>query len=95
MSVEMALAECQHHSAQRQKKARAQEEEREVHFTAAIRRTVPPPEPELFDLHEEPSGARPNLLLEPHGPQGRVQRRAVVHIVDDRCRREGTNWWNS
>ena len=41
MSVEMALAECQHHSAQRPKKARAREEEREMHFTAAFRTTVP------------------------------------------------------
>ena len=69
MSVEMALAECQHHSAQRQKKARAREEEREVHYTAAFRTTVPPPEPELFDLFEEPGGVRPSLLLEPQGAQ--------------------------
>ena len=48
MSVAMALAECQHHSAQRPKKARAREEEREVHYTAAFRTTVPPPEPELL-----------------------------------------------
>ena len=73
----MALAECQHHSAQRQKTARAREEEREV---AAFRTTVLPPEPELFDLFEEPSGVRPNLLLEPQGSQRRVQRHAVVNI---------------
>ena len=35
MSVAMALAECQHHSAQRRKKARAREEEREVAVGAA------------------------------------------------------------
>ena len=77
MSVEMAFAECQHHSAQLQKKARIWEEEREVHYTPAFATTVPSPEPELFDLFEEP-----NLLLEPQRPQGRVQRNTVVHIVD-------------
>ena len=80
-SVEMALAECQHHSAQRQKKARAREEERVMHYTAAFRTTVPPPEPELFDLFEEPGGVRPNLLLEPQGPQDRDQLRTVEQTV--------------
>ena len=69
MSVAMSLAETQHLSAQRPKKARAREEEREVHYTAAFRTTVPPPEPELFDLFEESGGERPGLLLEPQGPQ--------------------------
>ena len=82
MSVAMALAECQHHSAQRPKKARAREEEREVHYTAAFRTTVPPPEPELFDLFEEPCGERPDLLLEPQGPQTGVQRHIVEHLAD-------------
>ena len=77
----MALAECQHHSAQRQKKARAREEEREMHYTAAFRTTVPPPEPELFDLFEEPGGVRPNLLLEPQGPQDWDQLRTVEQTV--------------
>ena len=36
MSVEMPLAEFQHHSAQRQKKARARKKEREVHYTSAM-----------------------------------------------------------
>ena len=81
MSVAMALAECQHHSAQRSKKARAREEEREVHHTAAFRTTVPPPEPELFDLFE-PGGGRPDLLLEPQGPQTGVQRHIVEHLAD-------------
>ena len=92
MSVEMALAECQHHSTQRQKKARAREEEREVHHTAAFRTTVPPPEPELFDLFEEPCGVRPNLLLEPQGLQERVLQHTVEHAdatllfcADSRC----------
>ena len=75
----MALAECQHHSAQRQKKARAREEEREMHHTAAFRTIVHPPEPELFDLFEEPGGVRPNLLLEPQGPQERVLQHTVEH----------------
>ena len=75
----MAFAECQHHSAQRQKKARAREEEREMHHTAAFRTTVPPPEQELFDLFEEPGGVRPNLLLEPQGPQERVLQHTVEH----------------
>ena len=79
MSVEMALAECQHHNAQRQKKARAREEEREMHHTAAFRTIVHPPEPELFDLFEEPGGVRPNLLLEPQGPQERVLQHTVEH----------------
>ena len=70
MSVAMALAETQHHSAQRPKKARAREEEREVHHTAAFRTTVPPPERELFDLFEEPGGGRPDLLLKPQGQLG-------------------------
>ena len=79
MSVAMALAETQHHSAQRPKKARAREEEREVHYTAAFRTTVPPPEPELFDLFEEPGGGRPSLLLEPQGAQ---QRHTVEQTAD-------------
>ena len=57
MSVAMALAEATHHTAPRgQRTARTREEEREVHYTAAFRTTVPPPELELFDLFEEPGG---------------------------------------
>ena len=82
MSVEMVFPDCEHHSAQRQRKARAREEEHEVHHTAAFRTTVPPPEPDLFDLFEDPGGVRPKMLLEPQGPQERVQRHTVVHIVD-------------
>ena len=40
------------------------------------------PEPELFDLFEEPGGVGPNLLLEPQGPQGRVPQHTVEQIVD-------------
>ena len=51
MSVAMALAEAKHHTAPRgQRTARAREEEREVHYTSAFRTTVPPSDPELFDL---------------------------------------------
>ena len=83
MSVQMALAEASHHTAPRgQRIARAREEEREVHNTAAFRTTVPPPEPELFDLFEEPGGGRPSLLLEPQGPQAGVQRHTMEHIAD-------------
>ena len=83
MSVQMALAEASHHTAPRgQRIARAREEEREVHYTAAFRTTVPPPEPELFDIFEEPGGGRPDLLLEPQGPQLGVQRHAAAHIED-------------
>ena len=73
MSVVMALAECQHHSAQRQRTAIAWEEEREKHDTAVFRTTVPPPDPEIFDLFEELSGGRPPLLVEvrPQGPPER------------------------
>ena len=70
MSVAMAFSECQHHSAQRPKTARAREEERKMHHTSALRTTVPPCEPELFDLFEEPGWVRPNLLLEPHVSPG-------------------------
>ena len=83
MSVEMALAEAMHHTAPRsQRTARAREEEREVCYTAAFRKAVPPPEPELVDLFEEPGGERPGLLLEPQWPQAGVQRHTAVHIVD-------------
>ena len=83
MSVQMALAEATHHTAPRgQRTARAREEEREVHYTAAFRTTVPPPEPELFDLFEEPGGGRPDLLFEPQGPQLGVQRHTALHTVE-------------
>ena len=62
--------------------AMAREEEREMNYTAAFRTTAPPPEPELFDLFEEPGGGRPDLLLEPQGPQTGVQRHFVEHLAD-------------
>ena len=53
-----------------------------MHYTAAFRTTVPPPEPELFDLFEEPGGGRPDLLLEPQGQQLGVPRHFVEHLAD-------------
>ena len=50
-----------------------------MHYTAAFRTTVPPPEPELFDIFEESGGVRPNLLLELQGPQERVLQHTVEH----------------
>ena len=79
MSVAMALTECQHHSTPRgQRKARAREEDPEVHYTATVRATDPPPEPVLFDLFEEPGGVRPHLLVEPQGAQARLARHRVA-----------------
>ena len=83
MSVQMALAEATHHTAPRgQRTARAREEDRETKYTAAFRATVPPPERELFDLFEEPGGGRPDLLVEPQGPQAGIQRHTMEHIAD-------------
>ena len=75
MSVEMGFAECQHHSAQRPKKAKARQKEREVHYTAAFRTTVPPPEPELFDLFEERGGEAARLAVGAAGHN-------AEHIID-------------
>ena len=75
MTVAMALAEMKHHTAPRgPKMARAGEEESETKFSAKFR-TSPPPQPELFQLfEEEPGGLRPTGLVEPRGPQERIQR---------------------
>ena len=65
-----------------QKKGRAGEEESEVHYTAAVRKT-PPPQPVLFSLYEEESGnGRPASLAEPPGPQERVPQRTVEPMLD-------------
>ena len=61
--------------------ARAGEEESETKYTAKFR-TTPPPQPVLFDLFEEAGGGRPNLLLEPQGPQAGIQRHTMEHIAD-------------
>ena len=65
----MFLAECQHHSAPRQRKARAQEEEREVHHKGAFRTTVPW------------RGAA-QLAVGAAGPQEPVQLHTAVHTAD-------------
>ena len=54
----------------------------EMKYTAKFRTTVPPPEPELFDLFEEPGGERLDVLLESQGPQLGFPRRIVEQIVD-------------
>ena len=61
----MTLAEANHHSPPRRPKAaRAREEEHELHHTAMVW-TTPLPQLELFDVsEEEPSGARPEALVE-------------------------------
>ena len=75
-SIAAALATSLHHSSRGQKKARAGEEDSELNYTAAVRKT-PPPQPVLFSLYdEEPGGRRPASLAEPPGPQ---------HIVDFVC----------
>ena len=82
MSVGMALAEKLHHSAQRPEMARAGEEESEMKYTAKFR-TTPPPQPELFQLfEEEPGGLRPTGLVEPRGPQERIQRHTAEQMIE-------------
>ena len=84
-SIAAALATSLHHSALRGlKKARAGEEDNEMHFTAKTRRT-PIPQRELFQLYEEePGGRRPGSVSDP-APQERVQRHTAVHSADPRC----------
>ena len=78
----MALAEKLHHSAQRPEMARAGEEESETKYTAKFR-TTPPPQPELFQLfEEEPGGLRPTGLVEPRGPQERIQRHTAEQMIE-------------
>ena len=81
MTVAMALAESSsHHSSRGQKTARAGVWGREMNYTATIR-DPPTPQPELFSLYEEPSGARLDRLSEVR-PQDRDLRRTVDQIVD-------------
>ena len=61
------------------------------------------PQPELFSVFEEETGGRrPASLAEPSGPQERVLRHTVEHIVDDPRSVQildvpvpqlRTNWW--
>ena len=73
----MALVECQHHSAERQRTAGARGEQREELCTAVFGRLFFPSEPELFDLFEKPRGTRLDLVSEPHGVQDQLQRNRV------------------
>ena len=46
-------------------------------------RTTPPPQPELFQLfEEEPGGLRPTGLVEPRGPQERIQRHTAEQMIE-------------
>ena len=81
MSIAAALATSLHHSSQRQKKARAGEEESEKKYTAKFRMTPPPQA--FFQLYdEEPGGWRPASLAEPPGPQERVPQRTVEPMLE-------------
>ena len=77
----MALAESQHHSAQRPKTARAGGEVRvELH---GHNPEQPPLQPELFSLfEEEPGSSRPPCPGEPRGPQDSVLRHTVEQMPD-------------
>ena len=74
MAVAMALAESTHHSAQRQKTARAGEGESEMKYTAEDRRTTTPQEPgtQHFFLDDESvpelGGGRPDPVRDPGPP---------------------------
>ena len=83
-TVAMALAECQHHSAQRPKMARAGEEGHEDKYNAPRRQKPPPPQAffQVFDEEDAERGVWPARLAEPQEPQERVQLRTVEHIAD-------------
>ena len=85
-SIAQALAAFTHHSAQRQKTARAGEEGHEEKNDAPLRQKPIPPQSALFSPYEdEPVGERPASLAEPLGPQAWVQRHTAEHIVDFVC----------
>ena len=88
-SIAAALATSQHRSALRgQKKARAGEGDFELNFAAKIRRHPPPQAAGTvyypMDVDDVPAarGSRPDRLSAVSGPQERVPRRIVEHIVD-------------
>ena len=81
-SIAAALATSLRHSSRGQRKARAGEEESEAHYTAEVRKTLPP-QPVLFSLYEEePGERRPASLAEPPRPQERVPQRTVVPMLE-------------
>ena len=81
LSIAAAMATFQHHSAQRQKTAKAGEAVR-----VAAHGEVPEApllQPVLFSsFDEEPCGRRPASLAEPKVPQERVQRHTVEQLAD-------------
>ena len=101
LSVAMALAESQHHTAPRgQKKARAREGGSELQYTATFQKTRPP-QPELFQL---PAGDGQHLCLRslarrhgfcsaPWSPSSRLSCRC--RFLMSRCRRWRTSWRTS
>ena len=82
-SIVQALATFTHHSARRQKTARAGEEGHEDLHNPPRRQKPLPPEPKLFDLSvdEEPNGVRLDRLAGVR-PQERIQRHTVEQIDD-------------
>ena len=68
MSVAMAFAESQHHSAQRQKTARAGGEARVVRHGPVLEAPLP-------------QGSRPPCLGEPRGPQDQDQLRTMEEVA--------------
>ena len=58
-------------------------EEGHQEYDVPRRQKPPPPQPELFQLfEEEPGGLRPTGLVEPPGPQERVQLRTVEQMAE-------------
>ena len=80
-SIAAALATSLHHTPRGQRRARAGQEESELHYTDKDWKT-PPPQPVLFKLFdEEPGGGRPEAFAEPR-PQERVLRHTAELIGD-------------
>ena len=100
MSVAMALAESQHHSAHRPKMAREVEWGSEQCYTTTIWST-PTPQPELFELSfdEEPCGVRPDRLFVVRRRKrfcGVQWSRSSTQCRWSRCSTAlGRRWWNS
>ena len=76
--IAQALTAFTHHSAPRgQKKARAVEEESQVHYTAEVRKTHPP-QPVLFSLYEGEPGGLPACFA----PMVQILDRPVPQTVE-------------